>query len=101
PAAPVDRSDGGPVEVDDVRGHGRRVVGVASEGAGPAAADPRDLVAFLGGAGRRGLDARVQARDVAAAGQDADLHARLRSSKNSSPTATSSSGTGRRFAASG
>ena len=76
PAAPVDRADGGRVEVDDVRGHGRRVVGVASEEAGPAAADPRDLVALLGRAERGGLDARVQARDVAAAGQDADLHVR-------------------------
>jgi hypothetical protein len=74
PAGPVDRPHDARIERDRVDLDGERVGRVDRQEPAPAAPDPDDLMPLRGGMVDGGLDARVQTRNVAAAGEDADLH---------------------------
>jgi hypothetical protein len=72
PAGPVDGADVFSGEVAHIILVSGGLVQVVIEQAGPAAADALDAVAFLQGAGNDGLDAGIEAGDIAAAGKNAD-----------------------------
>src|SRR5690606_28122844 len=65
------------VEVDEVLGHGLRVVEVGAQQPAPPPPDAGDLVALLVDPVDDGLDAGVETRDVTAAGENADAHVAL------------------------
>ncbi len=72
PAVPIDGAGILAVQGDDVAGQARRISDVELDERLPASAQPDDLDVVLAAAVGHALDDRVQARDITAAGEDAD-----------------------------